>query len=61
MIIDRSHAVLVMGITGKQGTFWADKMRGYGTRIIAARTRSAPASVISSCRCGLPLRTPRAV
>lgn len=34
MIIDRSHSVLVMGITGKQGTFWADRMRGYGTRIV---------------------------
>ena len=33
MIIDRSQSVLVMGITGKQGTFWADKMRGYGTQI----------------------------
>ena len=33
MIVDRSHAVLVMGITGKQGTFWAERMRDYGTRI----------------------------
>ena len=34
MIVGGSETVLVMGITGKQGTFWADKMRGYGTRII---------------------------
>src|SRR5690606_31445188 len=34
MIVGGSESVLVMGITGKQGTFWADKMRGYGTRII---------------------------
>lgn len=34
MIVGGSEPVLVMGITGKQGTFWADKMRAYGTRII---------------------------
>src|SRR5262245_27951280 len=33
MIIRGSETVLVQGITGKQGTFWADKMRGYGTLI----------------------------
>ncbi len=34
MIIRGSEKVLVMGITGKQGTFWAERMRDYGTRII---------------------------
>lgn len=34
MIIGGEESVLVMGITGKQGTFWAEKMRDYGTRII---------------------------
>ena len=34
MIIRGTETVLVMGITGKQGTFWAEKMRDYGTRII---------------------------
>ncbi|MCL4764688.1 MAG: succinyl-CoA synthetase subunit alpha [Hyphomicrobiaceae bacterium] len=34
MIVRGGESVLVMGITGKQGTFWADKMRAYGTRII---------------------------
>ena len=34
MIIRGGDSVLVMGITGKQGTFWAEKMAGYGTRII---------------------------
>jgi succinyl-CoA synthetase alpha subunit len=33
MIIREGETVLVMGITGKQGTFWADKMRAYGTRL----------------------------
>jgi succinyl-CoA synthetase alpha subunit len=34
MIIRRSEGVLVQGITGKQGTFWSERMRDYGTRII---------------------------
>ena len=35
MIIYRRHArVLVQGLTGKQGTFWAEKMMGCGTRIV---------------------------
>ena len=34
MIIRGSEAVLVLGITGKQGTFWSERMRDYGTRII---------------------------
>lgn len=34
MIIRGSETVLVQGITGKQGTFWAERMRDYGTRIV---------------------------
>ena len=34
MIVSGAERVLVMGITGKQGTFWAGKMREYGTRIV---------------------------
>jgi succinyl-CoA synthetase alpha subunit len=34
MIVRGSETVLVMGITGKQGTFWGEKMRAYGTRIV---------------------------
>jgi succinyl-CoA synthetase alpha subunit len=34
MIVRRNHRVLVQGITGKQGTFWTERMLDYGTRII---------------------------
>jgi len=36
MIIYRQqHRVLVQGITGKQGTFWTEKMMACGTRVVA--------------------------
>ena len=34
MIIRGDETVLVQGITGRQGTFWAERMRAYGTGII---------------------------
>ncbi len=34
MILGGSESVLVLGITGKQGTFWSERMRDYGTRIV---------------------------
>jgi succinyl-CoA synthetase alpha subunit len=34
VIIRGTETVLVQGITGKQGTFWSERMRDYGTRII---------------------------
>jgi succinyl-CoA synthetase alpha subunit len=33
MIIRGDETLLVQGITGKQGTFWAEKMRSYGTGV----------------------------
>ena len=35
MIVERQERVLVQGITGKQGTYWAARMQAYGTRIVA--------------------------
>ena len=34
MIVRQHERVLIQGITGKQGTFWAEQMRDYGTTII---------------------------
>lgn len=34
MIVRQHERVLIQGITGKQGTFWAEQMRDYGTLII---------------------------
>jgi len=34
MIVRGADRVLVMGITGKQGTFWTERMQAYGTRVV---------------------------
>ncbi len=34
MIVRGGERVLVQGITGKQGTFWTERMRAYGTRVV---------------------------
>ena len=33
-IVRKTDRVLVQGITGKQGTFWTNRMQEYGTRIV---------------------------
>ena len=35
MIVRSGQRVLVQGITGRQGSFWTERMRAYGTRIVA--------------------------
>ncbi len=34
MIVRKKDRVVVLGITGKQGTFWTEKMIAYGTNIV---------------------------
>ena len=34
MIVGKNERVLVQGLTGKQGTFWAERMMEYGTTIM---------------------------
>ncbi len=34
MIVRQDENVLVQGITGRQGTFWAERMLEYGTRVV---------------------------
>ena len=35
MIVRKKDRVIVLGITGKQGTFWTEKMMAYGTNVVA--------------------------
>ena len=35
MILRRHNKVVVLGITGRQGTFWTERMLAYGTQVVA--------------------------
>ena len=35
MIVRKKDRVIVLGMTGKQGTFWSEKMIAYGTNVVA--------------------------
>lgn len=35
MIVRKKDKVIVLGMTGKQGTFWTEKMQAYGTNVVA--------------------------
>ena len=51
MIVDGDQRVLVQGITGRQGRFWTERMRAYGTRIVAGvNPKKAGAE-----HCGVPV------
>ena len=34
MIVRKHERVLVQGITGKQGSFWTERMQEYGTSVM---------------------------
>jgi len=51
MIVRGTDRVLVMGITGKQGTFWTERMQAYGTRIVGGTNPARGGSV----HCGVPV------
>ena len=51
MIVRAADRVIVMGITGKQGTFWTERMQAYGTRIVGG-TNPGKAGTM---HCGVPV------
>jgi len=51
MIVRGTDRVIVMGITGKQGTFWTERMQAYGTRIVGG-TNPGKAGTL---HCGVPV------
>jgi succinyl-CoA synthetase alpha subunit len=51
MIVRGHETVLVQGITGKQGTFWTEKMQAYGTSIVGGVNPKKAGKV----HCGVPV------
>jgi succinyl-CoA synthetase alpha subunit len=51
MIVRAGDRVLVQGITGKQGTFWTEKMQAYGTRVVGGVNPRKAGTV----HCGVPV------
>ena len=51
MIVRGTDRAIVMGITGKQGTFWTERMQAYGTRIVGG-THPGKAGTM---HCGVPV------
>ena len=62
MIVRGSERVLVQGITGRQGSFWTERMQAYGTRIVGgvnpkkAGTTHCGVSVYASARAAMDAR-----
>jgi succinyl-CoA synthetase alpha subunit len=51
MIVRATETVLVHGISGKQGAFWTERMRAYGTRIVGG----VHPEMTESAQAGLPI------
>jgi succinyl-CoA synthetase alpha subunit len=51
MIVRRSDRVLVQGITGKQGTFWTEKMQACGTKVVGGVNPKKAGET----HCGVPI------
>jgi succinyl-CoA synthetase alpha subunit len=50
-IVRGEHRVLVQGITGKQGSFWTERMQAYGTNVVGGVNPKKAGTV----HCGVPV------
>jgi succinyl-CoA synthetase alpha subunit len=49
--VRKSHKVVVLGITGRQGTFWTERMIAYGTQVVGGVNPNKAGEV----HCGVPI------
>lgn len=49
MIVDGNDAVLVQGITGRQGRYWTERMREGGTRVVAGVSPGKGGQDVAGC------------
>ncbi|MFQ5759630.1 MAG: succinyl-CoA synthetase subunit alpha, partial [Acidiferrobacterales bacterium] len=51
MIVRGEERIIVQGITGKQGTFWSERMREYGSRVVGGVNPKKA----DTTHCGVPV------
>ena len=51
MILTRKDRVLVQGITGRQGSFWTERMQAYGTTVVGGVNPKKAGTM----HCGVPV------
>ncbi|MBL95653.1 MAG: Succinyl-CoA ligase [ADP-forming] subunit alpha [Alphaproteobacteria bacterium MarineAlpha3_Bin5] len=51
MIVRKTDRIIIQGITGKQGTFWTERMQEYGSNIVGGVNPKKPGIV----HCGVPV------
>ena len=55
MIVRKNDRAVVLGITGKQGTFWTEKMIAYGTNVVAGVNPKRAGEILTNWAKYLPM------